>query len=66
MAKEQEKGIAAATGFGLFVPKAILQNQALLLRFWADDIEKFAQFYESGAETLQSRVEREVQRSDAA
>jgi hypothetical protein len=63
---DREKQFAAATGFGLTVPRMILQNQVLLLRFWADNIEKFAQLYESGTETLRSRVEQEAKRADAA
>jgi hypothetical protein len=63
---DREKQFAAATGFGLAVPKMILENQVFLLRLWADSIEKFAHLYEGGAETLRSRVEQEAHRADAA
>ncbi len=66
MANDQERRFAAATGFGLTMAKPILQNQVLLLRMWADNIERFAQLYENGSEALRSGVGRESDRERAA
>ena len=65
MANDQDKGFAAATGVGLTVATTILQNQAYLLRLWADNVERFAQFCESGTEALRSRVD-QAERERAA
>jgi hypothetical protein len=37
----------------------MLQQQASLLRLWADTIDEYAQNYEQGTEKLRSSVERE-------
>ena len=63
---DREKQFATATGFGLIVPKMMLQTQVHFLRLWADTIEKFAQVYEGEAETLRSRVEQAAQPDRAA
>jgi len=48
MTRDQERRIAAATPIGLNAVRPILQFQVSLLRFWADNIEKFAQKGPSG------------------
>ena len=66
MANDRVRRVASATSVWLNVPMTILQSQASLLRFWADNIEKFAQTYERGAETMRSSVEQEAQQADRA
>jgi hypothetical protein len=55
----REKGFAVATNFWLNAGSRMLQQQASLLRLWADAIDKYAQNYEQGTEKLRSSVERE-------
>jgi hypothetical protein len=55
----REKGFAVATNFWLNAGSNMLQQQASLLRLWADAIDKYAQNYEEGTEKLRSSVERE-------
>ena len=63
MPEDQEKRIAAATTLGATVANTILRNQVLLLRVWADNIERFAQNYEKEAQTVVSDIERKSQRA---
>jgi hypothetical protein len=55
----REKGFAVATNFWLNAGSRMLQQQASLLRLWADAIDKYAQNYEQGTEKQRSSVERE-------
>ena len=48
MTRDQERRIVAATPIGLNPVRPLLQFQVSLLRFWADNIEKFAQKGPSG------------------
>jgi hypothetical protein len=66
MAKDPERRFAAATGFGLTVARAMLQNQVFLLRLWADNIERFAQVYDDRGQALRSGIEQELHRERAA
>jgi hypothetical protein len=59
MEDAREKGFAVATNFWLNAGSRMLQQQASLLRLWADAIDKYAQNYEQGTEKLRSSVERE-------
>jgi hypothetical protein len=59
MADTREKGFAVATNFWLNAGCRMLQQQASLLRLWADTIDHYAQNYEDGTEKLRSSVERE-------
>jgi hypothetical protein len=59
MEDARKKGFAVATNFWLNAGSTILQQQALLLRLWADTIDRYAQNYEEGTEKLRSSVERE-------
>lgn len=63
---DRQKQFGTATGFGLNMPKMILQTQVHFLRLWADNIEKLAQFYEGETDTLRSRVEQAAQPERAA
>jgi hypothetical protein len=58
MEDAREKGFAVASNFWLDAGSKILQQQASLLRLWADTIDKYAQNYEEGTEKLRSSVER--------
>jgi hypothetical protein len=58
MEDAREKGFAVASNFWLDAGSKILQQQASLLRLWADTIDKYAQNYEEGTEQLRSSVER--------
>jgi hypothetical protein len=58
MEDAREKGLAVATNFWLDAGSKMLQQQASLLRLWADAIDKYAQNYEQGTEKLRSSVER--------
>ncbi len=66
MANDRVRRIASAASVWLNVPTTVLQSQAFLLRFWADNIEKFAQNFERGAETVRSSAEQEPQSDRAA
>jgi len=57
--------VADPANFGLTATRTILQNQVRLLRFWADNIERFARIYESETERLKSEVE-QAPRAQAA
>jgi hypothetical protein len=59
MEDARKKGLAVATHFWLGAGSTILQQQASLLRLWADTIDRCAQNYEEGTEKLRSSVERE-------
>jgi hypothetical protein len=59
MEDTREKSFAVATNFWLNAGSNMLQQQASLLRLWADTIDKYAQNYEQGTEKLRSSVERE-------
>jgi hypothetical protein len=48
MADTREKGFAVATNFWLNAGCRMLQQQASLLRLWADTIDHYAQNYEDG------------------
>jgi hypothetical protein len=58
MEDAREKAFAVATNFWLNAGCKMLQQQASLLRLWADAIDKYAQNYEEGTEKLRSSVER--------
>jgi hypothetical protein len=59
MEDAREKAFAVATNFWLNAGCKVLQQQASLLRLWADTIDRYAQNYEEGTEKLRSSVERE-------
>jgi hypothetical protein len=59
MGDAREKAFAVATHFWLNAGCKVLQQQASLLRLWADTIDRYAQNYEEGTEKLRSSVERE-------
>ena len=59
MKDTREKGFAVAANFWLNAGGRMLQQQASLLRLWADTIDKCALNYEEGTEKLRSSVERE-------
>jgi hypothetical protein len=59
MADTRKKAFAVATNYWLNAGNNMLQQQASLLRLWADTIDKYAQNYEQGTEKLRSSVERE-------
>ena len=62
MLNDREKPFAAVTNVWLNMSTMALNNQALLLRYWADNIDKFAQQYLRDAETLKSSVEQKLER----
>jgi hypothetical protein len=53
MEDAREKGFAVATNFWLDAGSKMLQQQASLLRLWADAIDKYEN-YEQGTEKLRS------------
>jgi|KBSMisStaDraftv2_1062788.scaffolds.fasta_scaffold3306338_1 hypothetical protein len=59
MADTRKKVFAVTTNYWLNAGSNMLQQQASLLRLWADTIDKYAQNYEQGTEKLRSSVERE-------
>ncbi len=59
MADTRKKGFAIATNYWLNAGSNMLQQQASLLRLWADTIDNYAHNYEQGTEKLRSSVERE-------
>jgi len=63
MANDREKPFAAATNIWLNMSTMVLSNQAFLLRYWADNIDRFAQKYGKDAGALESAVERESKRA---
>ena len=56
IAQEQEDRIAAVTAVGLNAFNPIIQFQASMLRFWADNAETFARNYEKGLDTFSSGI----------
>jgi hypothetical protein len=63
MASDREKPFAAATNVWLNMSTMVLHNQAFLLRYWADNIDRFAQKYGKDAEALESAVEQGSKRA---
>ena len=59
MEDARKKRFAVATHIWLNAGSMILQQQASLLRLWADTIDNYAHNYEQGTEKLRSSVERE-------
>ncbi len=59
MVDTRKKGFAVATNYWLNAGSNMLQQQASLLRFWADTIDNYAQKHSQGTEKLRSSVERE-------
>ena len=55
-----------SANFGLTATKTILQNQVRLLRFWADNIERFTLDFESETEKVNPGIEQEPPRAQAA
>jgi hypothetical protein len=59
MEDARKKRFAVATHIWLNAGSMILQQQASLLRLWADTVDRCAQNYDKGTEKLRSSVERE-------
>ena len=64
--KDREKRFAVAANFGLTATRTALQNQARLLRFWADNIERAAHIYDKETEALKSDLEHGSPRQEHA
>lgn len=65
-AGDPQKGISAATEFGMNALKPILHFQVLMLRMWADSIERLAGNYEKGANEVATAVKEQSNRDHAA
>ena len=65
-ASDPQRGISAATQFGLNAFKPILNFQVLMLRMWADSIESLAGSYEKGADEVATAVKEQADRNHAA
>ena len=52
MANDRVQRFAAATNALLSMSTMALHNQAFLLRYWADNIDRFAQTYGRNAEAV--------------
>lgn len=55
-AGDAQRRVAAAAEFGLNVFRPILHFQVLMLRMWADSIERIASDYEKGAHEVATTV----------
>ncbi|OKO67223.1 hypothetical protein [Bradyrhizobium sp. NAS96.2] len=56
----------AATAMGMSALKPILHFQVLMLRMWADSIERFAGNYEKGIEETATTASEQADRERAA
>ena len=65
-ASDPQRGISAATQFGLNAFKPILNFQVLMLRMWADSLESLAGHYERGADDVATAVKEQANRDHAA
>ena len=65
-ASDPQRGISAATEFGLNAFKPVLHFQVLMLRMWADSIERLAGSYEKGADEIATAVKEQSNRDHAA
>jgi hypothetical protein len=65
-AGDPQRGISAATEFGLNALKPILHFQVQILRMWADNIERLAGNYEKGAAEVATAVKEQSNRDHAA
>jgi hypothetical protein len=63
---DPQRGISAATEFGLNALKPIVHFQVLMLRMWADSIERLAGNYEKGAAEVATAVKEQSNRDHAA
>lgn len=66
IAGDPQMGISAATEFGLNALKPILHFQVLMLRMWADSIERLAGNYEKGADEVATAVKEQSNKDHAA
>lgn len=66
LASDPQKGISAATEFGLNAWKPILNFQVHMLRMWADSIESLTGHYERGANEVATAVKEQADRNHAA
>lgn len=55
-AGEAQRRISSGTEFGLNIFRPILHWQVLMLRMWADSVERFATNYEKEAHEVASTV----------
>jgi hypothetical protein len=69
LASDAQERVAAAADLGLNAFKPLLSFQVMMLRMWADSIEKLASNYEKGADevaTGSSRLAESTPRKAAA
>ena len=64
--EDPQRGINAATEFGLSALKPVLHFQVLMLRMWADGIERLAGNYEKGADEVATAIKEQSNRDHAA
>lgn len=62
-AGDTRRRVAATTEFGWNAFKPMLHFQVLMLRMWADSIERLAGNYEKGAQELASTVKEHADRA---
>ena len=65
-AGDPQRGMSAATEIGLNALKPVLHFQVLMLRMWADSIERLAGNYEKGADEVATAVKEQSNRDHAA
>ena len=65
-ARDPQRRIIAATAIGMNSLKPIMHFQVLMLRIWADSIERFAGNYQKGLEETAVIVEEQSSRERAA
>ena len=65
-AGDAQKRIATATEFGLAAFRPVLHFQVLMLRMWADSIERLAGNYEKGAYEVAAAAKEQASKERAA
>lgn len=65
-ADDPQRGISAATEFGLSALKPVLHFQVLMLRMWADGIERLTGNYATGVDEVATAFKEQSSRDHAA
>jgi len=65
-ARDPQMRITTAAAIGMNALKPIMHFQVLMLRIWADNIERFAGNYEKGLEGTATTVEEQSHKERAA
>ena len=65
-ARDAQRRTTAAAAIGMIAVKPIMHFQVLMLRTWADSIERFAGNYEKGFEETATTIEEQSDKDRAA